>query len=217
VTASISVPSLRGAQRRSNPFFLCAARWIASWSLSSGAHSRDPLARKTALQLNCLCSLKMESGTCTGGGAPPLPLWERVGVRGRGLSMERNPSPGSHLSMRCSRSFASASFSENGRQRRPMLSHKGRGDISISVAAAGSPPSRAIDPRSTPLEPQSLKDQADSPMLADPVGCRLFEHWTSSASRILLLASNPKVRSQPSLASSVWISFQLSYLPVFAR
>ena len=32
-------------QRRSNPFFLCAGRWIASRSLSSGAHSRDPLAR----------------------------------------------------------------------------------------------------------------------------------------------------------------------------
>jgi hypothetical protein len=29
----------------SNPFFLCAAKWIASRSLSSGAHSRDPLAR----------------------------------------------------------------------------------------------------------------------------------------------------------------------------
>src|SRR6267142_2370700 len=36
-------PSLRA--QRSNPFFLCAARWIASRSLSSGAHSRDPLAR----------------------------------------------------------------------------------------------------------------------------------------------------------------------------
>jgi hypothetical protein len=32
-------------KRRSNPFFLYAARWIASRSLSSGAHSRDPLAR----------------------------------------------------------------------------------------------------------------------------------------------------------------------------
>src|SRR6202021_159737 len=31
-----------------------------------------------------------------GGGLPP-PLWERVGVRGYGLSMVRNPSPGSHL------------------------------------------------------------------------------------------------------------------------
>src|SRR5260370_25502675 len=39
------LPSLRGAERRSNPFFLSAARWIASRSLSSGAHSRDPVAR----------------------------------------------------------------------------------------------------------------------------------------------------------------------------
>src|SRR5713226_7641937 len=37
--------SLRGAKRRSNPFFLYAARWIASRSLSSGAHSRDPVDR----------------------------------------------------------------------------------------------------------------------------------------------------------------------------
>jgi hypothetical protein len=46
-------PSLRGAKRRSNPFFLYAARWIASRSLSSGAHSRDPLARNDAV-----CSLR---------------------------------------------------------------------------------------------------------------------------------------------------------------
>jgi hypothetical protein len=37
-------PALRGAKRRSNPFSF-AVRWIASRSLSSGAHSRDPLAR----------------------------------------------------------------------------------------------------------------------------------------------------------------------------
>src|SRR5712671_2027063 len=37
--------SLQGATQRSNPFFLYAAGWIASRSLSSGAHSRDPLAR----------------------------------------------------------------------------------------------------------------------------------------------------------------------------
>ena len=36
--------------RPSNPFFLCAARWIASRSLSSGAHSRDPLARNDDLR-----------------------------------------------------------------------------------------------------------------------------------------------------------------------
>src|ERR1700709_1149074 len=40
----------------------------------------------------------------------PLPLWERVGVRGSGLSIVRNPSPGSHLAMRSD------------------LSHRGRGE-----------------------------------------------------------------------------------------
>ena len=39
----LDAPSLRGAKRRSNPYFL-AARWIASRSLSSGARSHDPLA-----------------------------------------------------------------------------------------------------------------------------------------------------------------------------
>src|ERR1700724_2682482 len=39
----IGATSLRA--KRSNPFFLYVARWIASRSLSSGAHSRDPLAR----------------------------------------------------------------------------------------------------------------------------------------------------------------------------
>src|ERR1700674_5725463 len=42
----------------------------------------------------------------------PLPLWERVGVRGYGLTIDRNPSPGSHLAMRSD------------------LSHKGRGEES---------------------------------------------------------------------------------------
>src|SRR5882724_12892477 len=45
-----------------------------------------------------------------GGSALPHPLWERVGVRGYGLTIDRNPSPGSHLAMRSD------------------LSHKGRGD-----------------------------------------------------------------------------------------
>ena len=49
------------------------------------------------------------------GGEFPLPLWERVGVRGYGLSIERNPSPGSHLSMRSD------------------LSHKGRGNARSRV------------------------------------------------------------------------------------
>jgi hypothetical protein len=46
-------------------------------------------------------------------GEPPLPLWERVGVRGYGLSMERNPSPAAHLAMRVD------------------LSHKGRGGTEL--------------------------------------------------------------------------------------
>src|ERR1700709_1646203 len=45
-------------------------------------------------------------------GEPPLPLWERVGVRGPGLSIVRYPSPGLHLAMQSD------------------LSHKGRGEVS---------------------------------------------------------------------------------------
>jgi len=41
---------LRGANRRSNPFFRYAATWIASRSLSSGAHSRDPVARNDGIR-----------------------------------------------------------------------------------------------------------------------------------------------------------------------
>jgi hypothetical protein len=39
-----------GRKRRSNPFFF-AAKWIASRSMSSGARSRDPLARNDGLWL----------------------------------------------------------------------------------------------------------------------------------------------------------------------
>ena len=42
----------------------------------------------------------------------PITLWERVGVRGYGLTIDRSPSPGSHLAMRSD------------------LSHKGRGEVS---------------------------------------------------------------------------------------
>src|SRR5882724_425092 len=41
--ANARLPSLRGAKRRSNPFFLYAARWIASRSLSSGGALRRPV------------------------------------------------------------------------------------------------------------------------------------------------------------------------------
>jgi hypothetical protein len=50
----IGVPSLRGATRRSNPFFFDATPWIASRSLSSGARSRDPLARNDGFGIGCL-------------------------------------------------------------------------------------------------------------------------------------------------------------------
>ena len=49
------------------------------------------------------------------GGELPLPLWERVGVRGSGLSIELNPSPGLHLAMQSD------------------LSHKGRGEAEFAA------------------------------------------------------------------------------------
>jgi hypothetical protein len=45
VTFETRATSLRGAKRRSNPSFFPVVLWIASRSLSSGAHSRDPVAR----------------------------------------------------------------------------------------------------------------------------------------------------------------------------
>jgi hypothetical protein len=45
VIFEIGATSLRRAKRRSNPFSVLSWLWIASRSLSSGAHSRDPLAR----------------------------------------------------------------------------------------------------------------------------------------------------------------------------
>ena len=60
--------------------------------------------------------LRIRVRYCVNGGELPLPLWERVGVRGSGLSMERNPSPGSHLSMRSD------------------LSHKGRGSSECATS-----------------------------------------------------------------------------------
>jgi hypothetical protein len=63
--------------------------------------------------------------SCNGiGGELPLPLWERVGVRGYGLSIDLNPSPGSHLSMRSD------------------LSHKGRGGLNPRTEAVQSKPGR---------------------------------------------------------------------------
>src|SRR3977135_2182889 len=55
-----SFPSLRGAKRRSNPVFTRASG--ASRSLSSGAHSRDPLTRNDdAFQGSWSCSGEQSS------------------------------------------------------------------------------------------------------------------------------------------------------------
>lgn len=58
---------------------------------------------------------------------------------------------------------------------------------------------------------------SDPVMPAGTMICLLLSHSTSRADRIRLLVSSPNVRSQPCLASSACISFQPSYLPVFAR
>jgi hypothetical protein len=48
---SRNLTSLRGAKRRSNPLSPLLWLWIASRSLSSGAHSRDPLARNNGFTM----------------------------------------------------------------------------------------------------------------------------------------------------------------------
>ena len=51
-SVQLSNPSLRGAQRRSNPSRGVKKEWIASSrSLSSGAHSRDPLAPRNDVDI----------------------------------------------------------------------------------------------------------------------------------------------------------------------
>ena len=52
-SAELCLPSLRGAKRQSNPLSPLLWLWIASRSLSSGAHSRDPVARND--NFNTLC------------------------------------------------------------------------------------------------------------------------------------------------------------------
>src|ERR1700732_2500348 len=79
----------------------------------------------------------------------PLPLWERVGVRGHGLSIERNPSPGSHLTMRHSRSLASAFFTRTAAAGGLCLSHKGRGGTE-GVKSEGSKPASSYASRWRP-------------------------------------------------------------------
>ena len=98
-------PSLRGAQRRNNPFFLCAARWIASRSLSSGAHSRDPLARNDGLRIGCL---KIESISV-------VPDKRANGSRERAPDDRlRERDPGPITTDACCRHRCGASFAQHG-------------------------------------------------------------------------------------------------------
>src|SRR6476660_1363582 len=59
----IGATSSRGAQATKQSTLTFAERWIASRSLSSGAHSRDPLARNHARGLTSC--LKTESEIAT--------------------------------------------------------------------------------------------------------------------------------------------------------
>src|SRR5712671_1531870 len=70
---------------------------------ASRAHPVIPFSSATVF----LFQLKLDASAGTS--EPPLPLWERVGMRGYRLSIGRNPSPGLRLTMQSD------------------LSHKGRG------------------------------------------------------------------------------------------
>src|SRR5260370_19924978 len=73
------------------------------------------------------------------GGELSLPLWERVGVRGHGLSIERNPSPGSHLSMRSDLSHKGRGGAEHAEPVRPNSSLRAGYDRLALLTAQGAP------------------------------------------------------------------------------
>jgi hypothetical protein len=109
-----------------------------------------------------VCRLIKRSPRHDGGELPP-PLWGRVGERGSGLSMDRNPSPGSHLAMRRSRSFASAFFLKNGRRRRPMPLPQGeRWHRACGSQSAENGPSSFRDARSAGPETITTIGSMDS-------------------------------------------------------
>ncbi len=88
------ISSLRGAKRRSNPFSPLLWLWIASRSLSSGAHSRDPLARNDAYTtLGCL---KVESEICAKAMLSLIERWSIAAVAStqpRRAQVERSQKP----------------------------------------------------------------------------------------------------------------------------
>ena len=83
----VAASSLRGATRRSNPSVLCAARWIASRSLSSGAHSRDPLARNDGIDT----TPHSRDAKCARAVAKTLSLERKEGAGKAGCPMHPQP------------------------------------------------------------------------------------------------------------------------------
>src|SRR6266849_6329069 len=76
--------------------------FLNDMGLPSKATPTSCSAMCTAIELEPGAKYKVSMSRFLGSeNALPLPLvgegWGRVGVRGRGLSMGRNPSPGSHL------------------------------------------------------------------------------------------------------------------------
>ena len=89
---------------KQNAFASCAGKWVkASWFRNG---SELPLPTNSGLPELAFISSKSDKSDFD---------WERVGVRGSGPSIDRTPSPGSHLSMRSD------------------LSHKGRGEFLFEV------------------------------------------------------------------------------------
>src|SRR6266849_4562172 len=68
--------------------------------------------------------------------------WERVGVRGYSLTIDRNPSPGSHLRCDVAEAVLRRSFSRTAAEGGLCLSHKGRGEGALFVNSLSA---RAID------------------------------------------------------------------------
>src|SRR5712692_8934564 len=103
---SLSTPTLAFSKSSARTF-----PPAASMSQPASASRKHPLIQFPPYLLSRTVRSNEALRQCLGnGGELPLPLWERVGVRGYGLSIEQDPSPGSHLPMRRSRSSASAFF-----------------------------------------------------------------------------------------------------------
>jgi glyoxylase-like metal-dependent hydrolase (beta-lactamase superfamily II) len=103
----------------------CAARRIfrrPRQERSAAGAADFPAKRSRRVRIGCNEIRSIRKGN---GSKLPLPLRERVGVRGYGLTIDCNPSPGSHLTMRSD------------------LSHKGRGEVSRRQNQFNRKPSRS--------------------------------------------------------------------------